>query len=427
MKPLVPRQYLGPFILLTFCFAAWGVANNMTDPLVKVFSKVFVMSNMEGALVQFAFYGAYFCLAIPAALLIRRTTYKTGVLTGLGLFILGALLFFPASQTMVYWHFLLALYILAGGLSILETSANPFVLKLGDPETATRRLNLAQAFNPVGSNLGVLLANAFILSQISPLSETERAALRESDPQRLEELLRADLAVVMGPYVGVAVFLIVLWVTIAVTRMPHASDAEDRTSVLGAFSRLLRNRIYALGVVAQFFYVAAQICVWTFILHYADRHVGYNDEDAGAFLQASLIVFLVFRFVFTALMGRYTPALLLTLAGLAGCTLCLFAVIFPGMAGLYALVGVSACMSLMFPTIYGLALANVGGDAKLGGAGLVMAILGGALLPLLQGRLIDAFSPAVSYTVPAGCLLIVAVYGLMCRNSRSAVGFLKAD
>ncbi len=421
--PVVPRQYLLAFILLTTCFAAWGAANNMTDPLVKVFSRIWSMSNLQGALVQFSFYGAYFCLALPAAILIKRFSYKTGVLTGLGLFIFGALLFYPASQTMTYIHFLLAIYILASGLSILETSCNPYIISLGDESTATQRLNLAQSFNPIGSNIGVFLAATFILPKVNPANDAEREALAATNPAALEAIQRAELSAVMGPYVTMACVLSVLWIAIALTRMPAASDASKRIDFLPTLRRLFRNTHYAFGVIAQFFYVAAQICVWTFLIQYATLVLDFTEEKAGWYLQASIIIFLVFRFICTALMRIIRPsAMLLVMAALAG-ALALYAVTVPGLSGLWAIVAISACMSLMFPTIYGIALQGLGQDTKIGAAGLVMAILGGALFPLLQARIIDTVSANASYIVPFVCFVVVAAYAIFdLRKLRIAHG-----
>lgn len=407
--PVVPRPVLLPFVLLTTCFAAWGVANNMTDPLVKVFSRVFVMSAAQGSLVQFAFYGAYFCLALPAAMVVKRWSYKTGVLLGLGLFITGALLFYPASHSMVYGHFLAALFILAGGLSILETSANPYIIALGPEQTGTLRLNLAQAFNPVGSNLGVWLASTFILTQINTAGDAERTGM---SPEALRAIQGAELQAVMGPYVGMALVLVALWVAIALVKMPAASDAGPGLDFGPTVRRLLRNPHYAFGVVAQFFYVAAQICVWTFTIHYGVAALGLTEAESGSYLQYSLIVFLVARFVCTALMRLFRPSMLLTVLAAIAIVLSAAVVLAPGPVGIWSLVAISGCMSLMFPTIYGIALRGLGDDTKLGAAGLVMAILGGALLPLVQGALVDSVGAPASYMIPLVCFVIVAAYGL---------------
>lgn len=408
--PIVSKQCLLPFVLLTTCFVAWGAANNMTDPLVKVFSRIFSMTNLQGALVQFSFYGAYFCLALPAALIIKRYSYKAGVLVGLGLFITGALLFYPASLTMTYVHFLLAIYILASGLSILETSCNPYIIALGDERTATQRLNLAQSFNPIGSNIGVFLATKFILSKVDPATDEEREILATSDPAALESMQRGELEAVMGPYVVMACVLMILWLVIAFARMPAASDESKQVNFFATLRRLMRNRHYILGVVAQFFYVAAQICVWTFIVQYATLVMGFSEETAGWYLQASLVIFLVFRFICTGLMRVIRPSVMLFAMAAAAAGLALYAVLVPGLSGLWAIVSISACMSLMFPTIYGIALKGLGEDTKLGAAGLVMAILGGALFPLLQARIIDAVSANASYLVPFLCFVAVAGY-----------------
>ncbi len=415
---IVPREYLLPFILLTTCFAAWGAANNMTDPLVKVFSRVFSMSNLQGALVQFSFYGAYFCLALPAAILIKKTSYKTGVLIGLGVFITGALLFYPASRTMEYWHFLAAIYILASGLSILETSCNPYVIALGPQETATQRLNLAQAFNPVGSNLGVFLAALLILPKIHPATDEQREALAASEPATLSAIQGAELAAVMTPYVGMAAVLFLIWLAIAFVRMPRASDESPAIEFGPTFRRLLGNRHYAFGVVAQFFYVAAQICVWTFLIQYATLSAGLTEQEAGWYLQASILLFLVFRFICTALMRVVAPSRLLLVMSVLAAVFCVVAILVPGRTGLFAIVGISGCMSLMFPTIYGIALHGLGEDTKFGGAGLVMAILGGALLPLVQARIIDVGSAHLSYLVPLVCFAVVAAYAVFDRTAR---------
>lgn len=401
-----------PFILLVTCFAAWGIAANMTDPLVKVFSKIFSMSTLQASFVQFCYYGAYFCLALPAAFINRRFSYKTGVLVGLGCAILGAFLFYPASQAMTFGFFLLALFMLAGGLSILETSANPFVIAMGPEHNATRRLNFAQAFNPVGTNIGVFLAATLILPRLNPATETERAAMA---PEALRTIQMDELSAVMVPYVGFAFVLVAIWIAIAVIPMPTKREltAEGHEVHFGAtLRRLLRNRHYRFGVIAQFFNVAAQTCVWTFTIQYVMEAIGGTEADAGWYLQASLLVFLVSRFVMVWLMGFLRPAMLLLLMAAAGTALCLFAMSSPNIAGVWAVVMISACLSLMFPTIYGIALHGLGDDTKFGAAGLVMAILGGALLPLVHGAVMDSKGAAFSYIVPAMCFLVVAAYGL---------------
>ena len=401
-----------PFILLCVCFAAWGIAANMTDPLVKVFSKIFSMSTLQASFVQFSYYGAYFCLALPAAFINRRFSYKTGVLVGLGCAILGAFLFYPASQAMTFGFFLLALFMLAGGLSILETSANPFVIAMGPEHNATRRLNFAQAFNPVGTNIGVFLAATLILPRLNPATEAERAAM---PAEALRTIQMDELSAVMVPYVGFAFVLVIIWVAIAAIPMPTKRELtpEGHQIHFGAtLRRLLRNRHYRFGVIAQFFNVAAQTCVWTFTIQYVMEAIGGTEAQAGWYLQASLIVFLISRFVMVWLMGYLRPAMLLVLMALGGTLLCFYAMANANISGVWAVVMISACLSLMFPTIYGIALHGLGDDTKFGAAGLVMAILGGALLPLVHGAVMDQKGAAFSYIVPGLCFLVVAAYGL---------------
>ncbi|GAB2686907.1 L-fucose:H+ symporter permease [Thalassiella azotivora] len=398
-----------PFVLLVLCFAAWGAAANLTDVLVGVFRSIFDMSNFQSSLVQFAYYGAYFLLALPAAFVNRRFGYKAGVLTGLGLAAVGGFLFLPASALLAYEAFLLALFVLAAGLSILETSANPFVIAMGDEPTATRRLNLAQAFNPVGANIGVLLGALLVLPALTPES-----AKTIMSPAELRASQESDLDSVLGPYLGIAVVLVVIWVLIATRRMDLPGETEAATVPTGgAGRRLWANRHYRFGVVAQFFNVAAQTCVWTFTILYAQDVVGVSAEESGWYLQASLLLFLVARFAMVYLLGIVRPSLLLLVMALFGVACCAVAVVSLDLVGLLAVVAISASLSLMFPTIYGIALQGLGEDAKFGAAGLVMAILGGALLPLVQGAVMDASGrTALGFVVPGACLVVVATFAL---------------
>jgi FHS family L-fucose permease-like MFS transporter len=409
-----------PFILVVTCFAAWGSAANLTDVLVGVFRHIFSMSNFQSALVQFAYYGAYFSLAIPAALINKRYGYKTGVLTGLGLATLGGLLFIPASMLLQYGFFLVALFVLASGLSILETSANPFVIAMGPEQSATQRLNLAQAFNPVGANIGVLLGAVLILPNITP--EAEKASMTAAQLAQAQE---SDLSLVLKPYTGIAFALLVIWLFIAfrTIKVPdeHGEfglhEREERQG--GALGRLWQNRHYRYGVVAQFLNVGAQVCAWTFTIQYAQDVVGVPVASSGWYLQASLIVFLIARFVMVYLLGIVRPTKLLFAMAALGVVLCLVAVFAQNMIGLIAVVGISISLSLMFPTIYGVALQGMGRDTKFGAAGLVMAILGGALLPMLHGKVMDVAGAAEAYIVPGVCLAGVALYALFdLRTSR---------
>ena len=410
-------NFLVPFILVTCCFALWGFANDITNPMVKSFSKIFRMSVTQGSLVQVAFYGGYFCMALPAALFIKRFSYKRGILMGLGLYAAGALLFIPAAWTGSYWPFLAAYFILTCGLSFLETSANPFVLSMGEPAQATRRLNLAQSFNPIGSLCGMWVAMNFIQGRMNPLSTAERATL---DDAAFEALKMADLSVVVRPYATIGVVLVLLFVLMLLVRIPVRKMETGVSRAFGpSVRRLWANRTYRSGVVAQFFYVAAQITCWTFIIQYG-THVlmGEGMAEQAAEMQAqrlnmvAMVVFCGGRFLCTWLLKYVKPERLLALFAAVAAILLLVVICIGGRTGLYALVGVSAFMSLMFPTIYGLALKDVGPDTEIGSAGLIMAILGGSVIPPLQALIIDAGHVGLSFIVPLVCFLIILLYGL---------------
>jgi MFS transporter, FHS family, L-fucose permease len=424
--PLVARHLRVPFILLILCFAAWGMAANLTDILVGVFRGIFDMSNLQASLVQFAYYGAYFLLAIPAAFINARFGFKAGVLVGLGLAAVGGFLFIPASNLLAYEMFLLALFVLAAGLSILETSANPFVIGMGDEASATQRLNLAQSFNPVGANVGVLMGAILILPNLTP--EESKTIMSEDD---LLAATESDLGLVLQPYLVIAGILVLIWLLIAFRKMelPSAPTPVDLTSGRGGtLARLWANRHYRYGVVAQFFNVAAQTCTWTFTILYAQDVAGTSPGEAGWWLQASLIIFLLSRFVMTYLLGIFRPALLLLVMAVFGVICCLTSIFFLNVVGLIAVVAISASLSLMFPTIYGLSLQGLGPDAKFGSAGLVMAILGGALVPMVHAAVMDAAGSAMGYIVPGICLAAVAAYALFAlKNTRPAAGAATAE
>jgi FHS family L-fucose permease-like MFS transporter len=430
-RRLVYPELVVPFVLLILCFAAWGSAANLSEVMVSVFKKIFSgMSNFQSGLVTFAYYGAYFLLAIPAAFINRRFGYKTGVLTGLGLAAVGGLLFLPASKLLTYGAFLAALFVLAAGLSILETSANPFAIAMGPEATATRRLNLAQVFNPVGSNVGVLLGALVITPNII----LGRKGVPDPTGPALAEAQKHDLNVVLGPYLAIAAVLVIIWVLIALKKIPvpqeqmeHellAGHAEQKKGWLG---RLARNPHYRYGVIAQFFNIAAQVGTWSFTIQYAEAVAGQTPKAAGWYLQASLILFLISRFVMFLLLGIFRPTkLLAAMAGL-GVVLALTGVLSPNMVGLIAVVCISLCLSLMFPTIYGVALQGLGADTKFGAAGLVMAILGGALVSPIQGAIVDATGKqSTGFLVPAigfAVVLAYAVFDLTTkRHSEALVG-----
>jgi FHS family L-fucose permease-like MFS transporter len=412
-RHLVYPELVVPFVLLILCFAAWGSAANLSEVMVSVFRKIFTgMSNFQSGLVTFAYYGAYFLLAVPAAFINRRFGYKVGVLTGLGLAAIGGVLFLPASLALTYGAFLAALFVLAAGLSILETSANPFAIALGPESTATRRLNLAQVFNPIGANIGVLLGALVI----TPNIVLGRAGTPDPTGPALHAAQKHDLNVVLGPYLGIAAVLVVIWLLIAFKKIPvpqEQVEAEAEVQQSGWLGRLARNPHYRYGVVAQFFNIAAQVGTWSFTIQYAENVVGAPPRTAGFYLQASLILFLISRFLMFLLLAIFRPTkLLAAMAGL-GVVLALTAVLSPNMVGLIAIVCISLCLSLMFPTIYGVSLQGLGADTKFGAAGLVMAILGGALVSPVQGAIVDATgSQASGFLVPAIGFAVVLAYAI---------------
>jgi len=410
------------FIALISCFTAWGVAQDLTTPMVAGFKRIFDMSTFQASLVQLAYFGAYFLLALPAAFINQRFGYKTGILSGLVLAAIGAFMFFPASKIMTYEAFLVALFAMAAGCSILETSANPYVMSLGPPSTATRRLNLAQAFNPVGTNIGVLLASALILPKLAdPVDVGSLSAAQ------LHTIRAGELGAVMGPYLGLSFLLILIGFAIAsqkapeiIEEFPDAGTHEGSTKAL--FGVLWRNRLYRFGVVAQFANVAAQVCAWTFLIVYVEQALGGSLEKGGAFLQVSLVIFLFSRFLMTWIIGYIRATKVLAVLAFVAVGLCLFAMASPNLAGVIAIVSLSFCLSLMFPTIYGVALKGLGPATKFGAAGLVMAIVGGAIMPLVQGKLVDATSAAFSFIVPAGCFAVVGLYALYDLRARPTEG-----
>ena len=414
-------SYLIPFILITSCFALWGFANDITNPMVKAFSKIFRMSVAEGALVQVAFYGGYFAMAFPAAIFIRRFSYKAGVLLGLGLYAAGAFMFFPAKMTGEYYPFLIAYFILTCGLSVLETSCNPYILSMGPEESATRRLNLAQSFNPMGSLLGMYVAMNFIQNRLNPLDTSERAQLTSEQFDAIKEY---DLSVLITPYLIIGLVIVAMMIVIRCVRMPKNSDESKEIHFGATLRRIFSVKHYREGVIAQFFYVGAQIMCWTFIIQYGTRvfmEHGMAEQAAEVLSQKYNIVAMVFfccsRFICTFLLRYLNPGRLLMILACAAGIMTVGVIFIDGIYGLYCLVGVSAAMSLMFPTIYGIALEGMGEDAKFGAAGLIMAILGGSVLPPVQAAIIDmgvVFGmPAVnvSFVLPLISFIVVMIYG----------------
>jgi len=418
----IPRKYLAAFALVTTLFALWGFANDVTNPMVAAFKNVLLLSHFKSSLVQTAFYGGYCLMAIPAALFIRKLGYKSGVLMGLGLYATGCLLFVPAGQSMAFIVFLAAYFIMTCGLAFLETTANPYILAMGPEHNAARRLNFAQAFNPMGSLLGMFVAKELILKKLNPLDEEARRALADSDPEALQAIQQSDLSVIVWPYVVLGIVVLAALFLFMMAPLPEGESSDQRDGSLGAqLGRLLRNPWYLGGVAAQAFYVGVQIMCWTFIIQYAGNELGLSPEEAQSYNITAMVIFVSSRFVCTYLLKFFNPGRLLGTLAVVGGLLVLGVIFLKGMAGLYCLVGVSACMSLMFPTIYGIALRGLGDDAKLGSAGLICAIGGGSVMPPLQATIMDGEGVSLagitlsatraSFALPLLCFVVIAVYG----------------
>ncbi len=415
---VVSKEYLIPFILITTLFSLWGFANDITNPMVAAFKTVMEISNAKSALVQFAFYGGYGTMAIPAALFIKKYSYKKGILLGLLLYAIGAFLFFPAAQYEKFGFFLGSLYILTFGLAFLETTANPYILSMGDEETATRRLNLAQSFNPMGSLLGMFVASKFVLASLESDKRDSAGNLifNTLDAAQKAAIRTHDLSLIRDPYVILGVVVLTMFIIIAVAKMPKSVKTDDSFSHLDSAKRLLTNIKYREGVIAQVFYVAAQIMCWTFIIQYAGN-LGISKATAQNYNILAMIIFLSSRFISTFIMKYVNSRVMLTVFALGGIITTLGVIFINGMLGLYCLIATSAFMSLMFPTIYGIALHGLGEDSTLGAAGLVMAIVGGALMPPLQGLIIDQgdflgiAGVNFSFILPLICFVVILIYG----------------
>ena len=403
MMKTIDRRHAVPFALVTSMFLLWGLANNMTDTLLAAFKRIMSMSDTQTSLIQFAFYGSYFCFALPAALFIRRRSFKSGIILGLLLYAAGAMLFLPAARVASYGFYLVAIYVMAGGCSVLETTANPYVMSMGDPRTATRRLNIAQSFNPVGSILGILMSKYFILDDISLYS-------------------------ISGTYAALGLVLLGILVVMLFARMPSGKDDDRSDSVGACFRRLLSNRLYRRGVVAQFFYVGAQIGVWSFTIRLVMQETGRLEAAASSIYLLSIIGHCLSRFIYTGLMRWFSPSRLLTFGGVMSALLSLTVVLSAGTGWICitSLVLISSFMSLMFPTIYGIALGGImrgehPGDSKIGASGLIMSILGGALLTPLQGMVSDHTNIYTSYAVPAFCFVVVTAYAVYAHRCKATL------
>jgi len=441
--PVVPKALLGSFILVTTLFALWGFANDITNPLVAAFKAIFDnLTNAQSSVIQFAFYGGYATMAIPAALFIQKYSYKAGILLGLALYATGALLFIPAAVTMNFWWFPASLYVLTFGLAFLETTANPFILSMGDKETATQRLNLAQAFNPIGSLMGMIVASKLVLGKLTttqfrnaelaahPEYDTMSAsavndkiaaayeAFKAAQPDVLVANQVLDVSIIRNPYAVLGVIVLIMFVIFAFKKMPVTSHKGESVHPLESAKRLFKTNRWWEGVIAQTFYVAAQITCWTFVIQYAMANVpGMTMSTAQNYNIAAMVLFLISRFVCTFLLKYLSPGKLLMQLSVLAAVLMLCTIFLQNYAGLLCLVGISGCMSLMFPTIYGIALDGTGEDAKIGSAGLVFAIVGGALMPLGMGFIMDGDgigmlnAVSASFFMPFVSFIIIAVFG----------------
>ncbi|MDR1491782.1 MAG: L-fucose:H+ symporter permease [Planctomycetaceae bacterium] len=468
MKPrIIPPNILLPFILLTSLFFAWAIPNNLTDTMLAAFKRIMSMSDSKTAWIQVVCYLlGYGCCAVPSALFIKRFTYKSGVLLGLFFYAGGCFLFYPAMLCLQinadasFIMYLVAIFILFAGLSVLETAANSYVCAIGPEETATQRLNFSQSFNPFGAIAGVVISQVFILSQLNLLTASERASL---PPTKLAEIQGRELNSVTMTYVTLGFVMFLLLLAILATKMPKLKEGGQKLELIATFKRLIKNKIYVWSVVAQFFYVGAQISVWSFVIRYVmqemnfngvvaslgaspspDRIVeklrnlepvaacfyrfcemiGFNDllprtsEQAGAtYYIMSLILFVAMRFVCTGLMKLIVPRKILAVLAATAVVLCLLTVYGKGIVGVYALVGITGCMSLMFPTIYGTGVRGLKDDTKIGGAGMVMAIAGAAVLTQIQGIVSDSSNIKLAYWIPAIAFAVIAYYSLVvCRK-----------
>lgn len=420
-EKIVPKKLIIPFILITSMFALWGFANSVTDPMVQAFKKVLELSNSQAAWVQMAFYGGYFCMALPAAFFVRKFSYKTGILIGLFLYALGAILFYPAAITEQFWFFCLGLYILTFGLAFLETTANPYILSMGEKKTATQRLNLAQIFNPVGSIAGLFVAQQFILKKLQSDNIDNYQLL--DDAQKII-IKTSDLMVIRNPYVILGLVIILFFILIALYKMPEGKDRTEIESIQKTFKILLKNKSYIFGVISQLFYVGAQIMCWTYIYQYAEA-LDVSSQKASNYQFIAFILFFFGRILGTYLLKTINAGSLLMLFASFSSLTILITILAQNILGLYSLVITSFFMSVMFPTIYGIALQDLNENvSKIGAAGLVMAIVGGALMPKLQGNIIDIGGYAVndikilgvseinfSFILPLICFIIVILFG----------------
>ncbi len=399
-----------PLLLIISLFFLWGTANHLNDILITQFKKAFVLTDFRSSLVQMAFYFGYFVFAIPAAIYMKHLGYKSGVIFGLLLYGLGALLFYPAAQVQEYGVFLLALFVIASGLAFLETSANPLIVAMGDPATAERRLNFAQSFNPLGALTGIWIGKEFILSGIEHTPE-ELDAL---SPEALTQLYEAEIQAVQMPYIALGLFVIFWALVVWRVRFPAVAEGPARDMDSGSwrdFKALLAHRHFLFGVIAQFFYVGAQVCVFSFMIRYGQQALpGTGEKILATWVFWSLVAFMIGRFVATALMGLISAARLMLVFAVINVALCVLAILSPNQVGMVAFASLAFFMSLMFPTIFALSIKGLGPLTKAGSSLLIMAIIGGALLTALMGLISDLAGIALAVVVPLVCFVVIAAF-----------------
>lgn len=403
-----------PFVLVTALFFLWAIPNNFNDILIRQFMKSFQINRLQAGLVQFAFYLGYFFLAFPAAEIMRRAGYKTGIVLGLCLYGVGCILFYPAAHVGQYWFFLTALFVIASGLAFLETGASPFIIQLGDPETAAQRVNLSQAFNPLGSITAVLIGSRFIFSGVE-LKPAQVAALQAA--HRYHAYLKSETLRVVAPYLILGVIVLLWAVLLARTPFPHTGLDYSRNTLERDTSKpLWQRKHFVFAVLAQFLYVGAQVGAWSWQIPYVQTYTGLGERKAGYLLSAALVAFTVGRFFSTWLLRHVRASRLLAVFAILNAAICATAVLRPGWLGVGCLLAVSFFMSMMYPTIFALGVKGLGTRTKTGGGVIVMSIVGGAAIPLVMGRLGDITGVALSYSVPALCFVGVALYALLAAD-----------
>jgi len=400
-----------PFILVTALFFLWGIPNNLNDVLIRQFMKSFAITRFKAGLVQSAFYFGYFVLSMPAAFMMRRYGYKAGLVLGLVLYSGGTFLFWPAAIAQSYNFFLIALFVIASGLAFLETGASPFIAQIGDAADSERRLNFCQAFNPLGSITGVLVGNAFIFSGIE-LTPAQIDAMRAAG--QYAPYLRHETMRVITPYLVLGCVVLLWALLIARTKFPKVGgEGEEGATDHGRLSDLLRYPHFLEAVVAQFFYVGAQVGTWSYFIQYVQEYAHLPEKTAGYFLTGTLVAFAAGRFSATYLMQFVRPNILMGIYSLVNVALVAIGVWFPGWLGLWAIFLTSFFMSLMFPTIFGLGLKELGPNTKLGGSLIVMAIIGGAIFTPLMGLLSQSLSMAKAMLIPLVSYAFIAYFSFI--------------